>query len=179
MTGASENNPEPELVGRPAMSGQRMTRSGMPLDPSIDAQLVDQLVETFYSRIREDERLAMLFAGGMSKDWPEHLEQMKAFWRSLTMQTSEYGGRPVPAHMRMQDLQPEDFANWLTLFRQTAREICTKDAADLFINRAETIARSLQMAVFLKGVVAPPDAFENGVMRQEVIEAARQQQAGS
>lgn len=155
----------------------RLTRSGKPLEPSITHEMVDHLVEAFYTKVRKHERLARLFAKDMSKEWPEHLDQMKGFWRSVVMQTAEYQGRPVPAHMKMTDLEPGDFANWLELFRATAHEVCTPGAAALFINRAETIAKSLQMAIFLKGVIAPPNAFENGVMKQDIIDAARQEQA--
>jgi hemoglobin len=138
--------------------------------------MVDRLVETFYGKVRQDERLAKLFAQDMSKDWPEHLAQMKGFWRSVVMQTSEYNGRPVPAHMKMSDIKPEDFARWLELFREAAVQTCTKGAAELFVNRAETIAKSLQMALFLRGVIAPPGAFENGVLKDGVIEKVRQEQ---
>lgn len=165
----SHDNPE-ALVGRPMV---RMQRSGEPLHPSIDAQQVSDLVEAFYGKIRQHPRLAMLFSAGMTMDWPEHLDRMKAFWRSMLMQSREYGGKPVPAHARLEGLEPEDFADWLTLFRQTARELCPPEAADLYINRAETIARTLQMAVFLKGRIAPPDAFENGVMSQDFLAFVR------
>lgn len=173
MTDEEGKLDQQELRGRPVT---RLTRTGVSLEPSITREMVDELVETFYSKVRKHERLAQLFANDMSKDWPEHLDQMKGFWRSVVMQTAEYQGRPVPAHMKMTDIQPEDFANWLNLFRETAHQVCTSGGAALFINRAETIARSLQMAIFLKGVIAPPDAFENGVMKQGVIDAARQEQ---
>ncbi len=176
MTDEKGKLDQQELRGRPVT---RLTRAGVPLEPSITRAMVDDLVEAFYSKVRKHERLAQLFAKDMSKDWPEHLDQMKGFWRSVVMQTAEYQGRPVPAHMKMTDIQPEDFANWLSLFRETAHEVCTSGAAALFINRAETIARSLQMAIFLRGVIAPPNAFENGVMKQDVIDAARQEQAQS
>ncbi|MCV6603401.1 MAG: group III truncated hemoglobin [Cohaesibacter sp.] len=154
----------------------RLKRQGQPLEPSITQEMVDQLVEAFYGKVRQHERLALLFANDMSKDWAEHLDQMKAFWRSVVMQTAEYQGRPVPAHMKMTEIKPEDFASWLSLFRETAHEICTPGAASLFINRAETIARSLQMAIFLRGMIAPPDAFEHGVMKQHVIDAMKNKQ---
>lgn len=168
----------PKAISDPRLSVkplQRKERSGQPLDPSISEELVSRLVETFYARVRQHPRLDVLFSMGMSQEWPEHMEQMKGFWRSLLMQTREYEGRPVPAHMKLQGLEPEDFADWLTLFRQTARELCEPAAAALFINRAETIAKSLQMAVFLKGMVAPMGAFEDGVMRPEIIAAYRAQ----
>ena len=161
-----------DLVGRPLT---RLERSGQPLDPSITEQQVSDLVEHFYAQVRQNPRLSGLFDAGMSLQWPDHLDRMKAFWRSMLMQTREYGGRPVPAHMKMTDLQPEDFALWLDLFRQSARTICPPTAAALYIDRAQTVARSLQMAVFLSGRIAPPDAFKDGVMSAEFIAQIRQQ----
>ena len=160
------------LSGRPLV---RLERKGQPLDPSITEEQISILVDRFYARIRQHERLADLFASGMSQEWPDHLSRMKAFWRSMLMQTREYDGRPVPAHVKMQGLQPSDFADWLVLFRETVREICTAEAAALYISRAETIAKSLQMAVFLKGYVAPAGAFENGVMTEKAIGQLRQE----
>ena len=39
------------------------------------------------------------------------------------------------------------FDRWLQLFRQTAREVCTPKAAAVFVERAERIARSIEMGV--------------------------------
>lgn len=167
----NNHNGETEtLVGRPMT---RMQRAGKPLHDSITEQQVSDLVDAFYDKIRQHPRLSMLFAGGMSMDWPEHLDRMKAFWRSMLMQTREYGGKPIPTHAKLEGLEPEDFADWLTLFRETARSLCPEDAANLYINRAETIARTLQMAVFLQGRIAPPDAFNHGVMSKDFISFVR------
>ncbi|TLP45612.1 group III truncated hemoglobin [Cohaesibacter sp. CAU 1516] len=159
-----------ELVGRPLV---RKQRTGKPLHASITEQQVSDLVDTFYGKVRQHPRLAMLFAGGLSMEWPEHLDRMKAFWRSMLMQTREYGGKPVPAHLKLEGLDPEDFADWLTLFRQTARDLCPEAAADLYISRAETIAKTLQMAVFMQGRIAPPDAFDHGVMSKDFLAFVR------
>ncbi|PLW75015.1 group III truncated hemoglobin [Cohaesibacter celericrescens] len=164
--------PTEPLVGRPLV---RRERAGKPLDPSITEAQVSDLVDAFYAKVQKHPRLSVLFADGMSQEWPDHLDRMKGFWRSLLMQTREYDGRPVPAHMKMADLQPEDFGHWLGLFRQTALEICPPNAAALYINRAETVAKSLQMAVFLQGHIAPADAFEHGVMTTEFISLLRKE----
>ncbi|WP_157747648.1 group III truncated hemoglobin [Cohaesibacter sp. ES.047] len=142
----------------------RMERAGKPLDSSITEEQVSLLVETFYDRIREHPRLSVLFAKGMTQNWADHLDTMKRFWRSMLMQTREYGGRPVPAHTQLEGLKPDDFAQWLDLFRKTAREICPPAAAALYIDRAETIARNLQIAIFMKGEIVPETAFEGGVL---------------
>ena len=142
---------------------------GHPVAPGIDVLMVDRLVETFYTRIKDHPRLNVLFNNGMTLSWPEHMERMKSFWRSVSMRTAEYNGRPVPIHMKLDGLAPDDFKTWLDIFRSTAHQVCGK-AAPEFIIRAERIAESLQMAVFLQGVIAPPNAFSNGVMRQEMVD---------
>jgi len=52
--------------------------------------------------------------------------------------------------MRLKMVRPEHFERWLSLFRQTARQTCPAEIADLFIGRAENIARSLQLGMFFK-----------------------------
>ncbi|WP_319530985.1 group III truncated hemoglobin [uncultured Cohaesibacter sp.] len=158
---------ELSLQGRPLV---RKERSGKAFDPSIDEEQVSLLVETFYDRIRQHPRLSVLFAKGLTQNWATHLETMKSFWRSMLMQTSEYGGRPVPAHMQLDGVTPDDFTQWLALFRSTAEEVCPASAAKLYIDRAETIAKNLQMAMFMKGQIAPQDAFCNGVLTEEWAE---------
>lgn len=155
-----------DLVGRPLV---RKERAGVALDPSITQDQVSSVVDAFYDKIQKHPRLSILFSQGMSQQWPDHLDRMKRFWRSMLMQTREYEGRPVPAHVKMKDLHPEDFAQWLALFRQTVLELCPPSAAALYIARAETVSRSLQMAVFMNSQIAPPDAFENGVMTAKAI----------
>ena len=164
---AAGDDGEISLLGRPLVRKERLGRA---FDPSIDEEQVSLLVETFYERIREHPRLSVLFAKGLTQNWASHMETMKRFWRSMLMQTSEYGGRPVPVHMQMDAVTPDDFAEWLALFRGTAREICPPAAANLYIDRAETIARNLQMAMFLKGKIVPQGAFSHGVLTEEWAE---------
>ena len=47
---------------------------------------------------------------------------------------------PLPVEAR-------HFDHWLELFRLTARDVCPPKAAVLFIERAELIARSLEMGI--------------------------------
>ena len=145
----------------------RKRRSGRVFDPSIDEAQIDALVEAFYEKIRQHDRLAALFSAGMSLEWPDHLDRMKAFWRSMLMQTREYDGRPVPAHLPLKGVTPQDFEQWLILFRQTANEVCPSSAAALYINRAETLSRTIQIAIFLGGHIPPQGAFVHGVLQTE------------
>jgi hemoglobin len=55
----------------------------------------------------------------------------------------------MQAHIRIGNLRPTHFARWLHLFEQTAREVCPPEAADIFVEKSQMIARSLQMGLQL------------------------------
>ncbi|HEY4123708.1 MAG TPA: hypothetical protein VGM36_03785 [Rhizomicrobium sp.] len=44
---------------------------------------------------------------------------------------------------------------WLSMFGETARELCEPDMAALFASRAENIAKSLQLGMFFKPGAIP------------------------
>ena len=75
---------------------------------------------------------------------------MTDFRCSVVLKTGGYGGRPVPAHLKLKTVVEDDFAIWLGLFRATARELCEPDVATVFIDRAERIAQSLKLAMFFR-----------------------------
>lgn len=111
----------------------------------IDEALIDRLVEAFYDRVRDDDLIGPIFATRV-EDWGPHLAQMKLFWSSVALSTGVYQGRPMPKHLPL-PIDARHFDRWLTLFRQTARDLCPPVAADHFIERAERIAQSLELGI--------------------------------
>jgi hemoglobin len=130
----------------PRISSARpeMTQAIMDQTDLDHAVLVD-LVHSFYGKIRVDAVLGPIFASRIS-DWPPHLERMVSFWSSVALMTGTYHGAPVPAHAHL-PVTWAHFERWLTLFRETADEVCTPAGAVHVIERAERIARSLNIAV--------------------------------
>lgn len=125
---------------------------------NINEDMIARLVHTFYARIRKDPALGPIFNAKV-EDWDVHLAKLCDFWSSVILMTGRYKGKPVPAHVALPDIRPTHFARWLHLFRQTARETCEAEAAELFIAKAEKIAESLQLAIsFHKGemTITPP-----------------------
>lgn len=121
------------------------------LDVGVTEPMIKDLVHTFYARVRRDSILGPIFNAEV-EDWDEHLSLLCAFWSSVTLMTGRYKGKPIPAHVRLPGISNGHFARWLALFAETAREICPPAAADLFINRSERIAQSLQLALaFYRG----------------------------
>lgn len=115
----------------------------------IDEEYISLLVDAFYTRIRADEILGPIFAAKIS-NWDAHLPKMKAFWSSVALNSGNYSGRPVPVHLKLKnDVEPENFTLWLELFRQTLEDTApSKEVVPYFMERAERIAKSLQLVMF-------------------------------
>ncbi|WP_374656191.1 group III truncated hemoglobin [Dongia sp.] len=118
--------------------------SGRPAVPT-EAQIED-LVATFYARIRKDPELGPIFARVIGEDWTPHLKTMCNFWSSVMLTSGRYKGRPIPAHIKIGDIAPQHFAHWLALFSATAHELFEAPLADAFIERARRIAESFKLA---------------------------------
>ncbi|MEE2877447.1 MAG: group III truncated hemoglobin [Pseudomonadota bacterium] len=114
----------------------------------IDDAFISRLVETFYARVRAHDRLGPIFNGEID-DWDEHLAKLKDFWASVAMNAGRYSGKPVPAHMKLDGITKQDFQTWLGLFHTTLNEIAPEEETVVyFMQRAERIAQSLQLAMF-------------------------------
>jgi hemoglobin len=115
----------------------------------IDHDFIGLLVDSFYDRIRLHEELGPIFNEAIGDNWGPHLDTMKRFWASVALHDASYSGRPVPAHMKLEGLNPGMFATWLNLFETTLNDIApTPDTPAFFMERARRIANSLQLNIF-------------------------------
>lgn len=118
--------------------------------PVVDRNFIGALVRDFYLRVRSDERLGPIFEAEIWDHWEPHLEKMTDFWCAVILKNGAYSGRPVPAHIKLKQVREEDFDIWLGHFRRTAFQRCPAEVAEVFIDRAERIARSLKLAMFFR-----------------------------
>ena len=117
----------------------------------LDDAFIDQMVESFYQRVREEPRLGPIFEGAIGKSWGTHLPKMKAFWGAIIFSDGRFNGSPVKTHQALQGVAPEDFKIWLALFRETLEDIAPTPEAKVFLTtRAERIAESLKLAIFFR-----------------------------
>lgn len=116
----------------------------------IDEAYISDLVEAFYTRVQGHSELAPIFAQVIGKGgWTPHLAGMKNFWSSVALSTGRYSGQPVPKHKALAGLQEHHFAMWLGLFEATLKDTApSPEAADYFMERANRIAHSLELAIF-------------------------------
>jgi hemoglobin len=108
---------------------------------------IEDLVAAFYARIRRHPTLGPVFARVIGEDWTPHLKVMCDFWSSVMLTTGRYKGRPIPAHVRIADIEPKHFVEWLTLFEATAKELFSPDLAASFVDKAKRIAESLKLGL--------------------------------
>ena len=81
---------------------------------------IRMLVDSFYSRVRNDEMLGPVFNERI-RDWPKHLETMYRFWQTLLLHEQSYKGAPFPKHADL-PVNAHHFDRWITLFHQTVDE---------------------------------------------------------
>jgi hemoglobin len=133
----------------------RRPRIGPGVAVGITEEVIRRQVHAFYGRVREDEVLGPIFNGAIA-DWDEHLAKLCDFWSSVVLMTGRFKGSPMAAHARLPGIDPEHFPRWLGIWRDTAREVCRPEAADLFIARAEMIGESLKLGLAVSRGEIPP-----------------------
>lgn len=75
------------------------------------------LVNDFYSKIREDDMLAIIFNDKIQDRWPQHLEKMYRFWQTVLLNESTYEGAPFPPHAQL-PVSQKHFERWVKLLIQ-------------------------------------------------------------
>ncbi len=115
----------------------------------VDEAFISVLVDTFYSRIREDRIIGPIFHEAIRDNWEHHLGKMKDFWASVALNAGRYSGDPIPAHKKLLEVQPWHFDVWLELFEETLSDTApTTEAVAYFMDHAGQIAKGLQIAMF-------------------------------
>ncbi|MDT8760399.1 group III truncated hemoglobin [Sphingomonas psychrotolerans] len=115
--------------------------------PALTEDDLKQVVEAFYTRVRADPLLGPIFNGAIH-DWPDHLDNLQAFWSSVMLTSGRYKGQPMVAHARHESaITPEAFARWLELWRTTTDALVTPEAAAALQEKASRIAESIALGI--------------------------------
>lgn len=125
----------------------------------VDEAYVSELVNAFYSRIREDRLLGPIFDEAIGGRWGYHLEKMKDFWATVALNAGRYSGEPIGAHKKLVEVQPWHFDVWLEMFEETLKDTApTPEAAACFMEYAAQIAKGLRIAMYGAGGSGHPVA---------------------
>src|SRR4051812_49384278 len=104
---------------------------------------IAELVDTFYTLIRDDQLLGPIFADAIGADWGPHLRKMKSFWSSVLLAARGYKGNPMIAHLQLPRLTKERFERWLQLWSETVARLCSDELAPIFNRKAQMIGERL------------------------------------
>ena len=127
-------------------------REAIAAESRLDEAILERLVRRFYTAARADPLIGPIF--DHVRDWERHIARITAFWSSVALLSGRYSGQPMQAHFPL-GLRPEHFARWLALWAETARAECPPAGADLLIERAQRIARSLEYGIEAHAGVLP------------------------
>ncbi|WP_169570234.1 group III truncated hemoglobin [Sneathiella limimaris] len=126
------------------VEGQRKSRP-----VRIPNDMIVQMVDQFYEKVRSHAELGPIFNGAIQENWPHHLQKMYRFWSSVLNSSGVYSGNPMAAHMNLQqNVVPENFGQWLTLFQETLSELFEEEDQAFIYQKAENIAQSLSLGMF-------------------------------
>lgn len=109
------------------------------------------LVDTFYSKIREDSLLGPIFNKHIDGDqWPEHLSKLTDFWEANLFGIPKFKGSPSRKHIEVDrtanhSITPAHFGKWVQLWFETIDELYTGALAD----KAKQAARKMSTGQYL------------------------------
>ncbi len=104
------------------------------------------LVDTFYTKVRQDDLLGPIFEGVIQDKWPMHLEKMYRFWQTVLLEEHTYYGSPFTPHAKL-PVKAIHFDRWLKLFNETIKETFSGEKAIEAKWRAEKMARMFQLKI--------------------------------
>jgi len=104
---------------------------------------ITNLVNQFYTKVRNDDLLAPVFNSIIKDNWERHLQTMCNFWSTILLYSKKYANDPMAKHLPM-PLEKNHFDNWLTLFEETIDELFSGNTASIAKMRANNIARIMK-----------------------------------
>lgn len=108
---------------------------------------IERLVDSFYERVRVDERLGPIFTDVARVDWGSHLPRMYDFWEAVLFGATSFKGNPLAVHRALAEqttVTARDFDRWLTLFHGSV------DALFIGPMASETKERAVRIAIVMQ-----------------------------
>ena len=112
---------------------------------------IENLVNSFYSKIREDDMLGPIFNSHIPNDmWKAHLDKLSDFWETNLFGVAKFKGSPTQKHINVDKnlnygIEQKHFGKWLELWFETIDDLFTGEYAD----KAKDSARKMSTGQFL------------------------------
>lgn len=118
----------------------------------ITEESIAKLMEVFYKKIRVDKQgLGEIFnakVGTDNESWKAHKAKIANFWCGMMLNTGDYSGNPLQAHIDLDPFPRELFSKWLELFYESLSVVYETAPADEFYSRAQMIANRFQAVLY-------------------------------
>lgn len=111
---------------------------------------IEQLVNTFYEKVKRDEVIGDFFTRVTVIDWDKHLPVMYDFWENIIFHVGGYTGNPMKHHEalhRKEPLRAVHFNRWTALFNETVDELFQGQKAEQAKQRALSIATVMRINI--------------------------------
>ncbi|HXS36921.1 MAG TPA: group III truncated hemoglobin [Flavipsychrobacter sp.] len=105
-----------------------------------DRSDIEQLVNSFYDKVKKDNDIGPIFLNIIGNDWSHHLPIMYQFWETILLGVPGYTGNPVKKHMEIDrkiHLEDKHYAKWILLWTETVDELFTGSIAEEAKKRAK------------------------------------------
>ena len=106
-------------------------------------QDIELFVQSFYSKVKQDEVIGYIFNDVVKMDWPKHLPVMYDFWETVLLDANKYTANAMEKHFEVNKkiaLEEKHFHRWLQLFNNTIDELFAGSIAALAKKRAKSVA---------------------------------------
>ncbi len=90
---------------------------------------VKQLVDLFYSRVRDNSTLNNIFEDVIQDKWAAHLEKMYRFWQTVLLDQHTYNGSPFVPHAKL-PVDSTHFLAWIQIFFETVDSLFIGEKAE-------------------------------------------------
>lgn len=112
-----------------------------------DRNDIEELVRTFYSKVRKDVLIGDFFNNviGSEENWEKHFQKLTDFWQTNLLNEQAYKGSPIQAHQEVDSktgnqIEQNHFNRWMELWEKTISEMFFGERADRALSNAQNIA---------------------------------------
>lgn len=107
------------------------------------------LVESFYTRVKDDEVIGYIFRDLEHFSWDTHIPIMVNFWSTILLDEMSYKGNPMIKHIdlhRRTPLTQEHFTRWKHLFFATLDDLFEGER----VNEAKKRVEAMEILMLMK-----------------------------
>lgn len=115
-------------------------------------QDIEQLVNTFYDKVKADTTIGHIFQTIIGDDWSHHLPVMYSFWETVLLGKAGYVGNPIKKHIdfdKQIPLEKAHYDRWQALWNETVDTLFAGPIADDAKYKAGNMVNLISMKVVM------------------------------